>query len=158
MFIKIIPRHSLKNPNHFAHILEAEDFDISDSQFLAGDTILLNLQTNNPDNLGIFKVKSLKGIRLYDSDLFPKNSLFQYSVELELRVIRRNHHIYRKRPSIDDPAQYKHSVTILVKAISDDVERLLAKFLEILAIEEGWGSMALSEGNSLEDEHKNELD
>lgn len=164
MYLNIISRHAPKYQKLFDELLAIEDFDFDPSLFHVGDTLILQLSTRNVVELNLLEVEGITGIYKYDAGAFPPESIFVNTLGFKLRVVERMHTLNRRGAS-NEPTQFDHSISIAATAISEDVERVLGQFLEILAVEEGWESMEISTGGegisllgALEQEHKNEVD
>jgi hypothetical protein len=133
MYLNIARRNPKNNPTQFDTLIAVDEYSFNPGNYQIGDTIFLDLEAHNQQELDrLDPPENIYGIRRYQKDLFPDGSSHALAIEFELLVTRRIHRLHRM--GIADPriAQLTESSTIIAQAISDDVERVLIKFLSIL--------------------------
>ena len=79
---------------------------------------------------------AIDGIRLIRKMPTLTSSQFQDTIQFDLRVVGRVHHLRRRYEGDQGMPEMRHSTTIIVEAVSDQVEQILAEVLVVLESED----------------------
>ena len=136
MYLNIRRRNLDATKRNFDYLLAVDDYDLDPIHFQIGDTFLLDLQTHYPETLDSLEVRGIDGIRLIRKMPTLTSSQFQDTIQFDLRVVGRVHHLRRRYEGDQGMPEMRHSTTIIVEAVSDQVEQILAEVLVVLESED----------------------
>ena len=136
MYLNIRRRNPEGTKGNYDYLLAVDDYDLDPIHFQIGDTFLLDLQTHYPDTLDSLDVQGMDGIRLIRKMPTLTSSQHQDTIQFDLQVVRRVHHLRRRYEGNQGMPEMYHSTTIIVEAMSDQIEQILAEVLVILESED----------------------